>query len=311
MNAEKNDDEIKDDIEEDMEDKITNEKEMKLKKNEKIRVDISEIEWWDPATLPDNFFLLISSKRRSGKSVLVSHILKPVHKRFERAYLFSETAHLQDDLYMFIPKNNRYQNFRPDIIQNIIDKQLQIKNSINKSDKKNKVPSILLLLDDVIGDPAVRTSNVLKDLATKGRHGLNISVILLSQTISAKNGFPSVVRQNCDVMITFAAFDKFNRDTIVEGYGSIVDKTEGIKLLNSITCSEPYMTCVFEVWRNNLHEYKDYVKKYKAPSPTPPKFKIGNQDEAFNVSLKRDNVMLCSPSVFMEVSGGRELNLNL
>lgn len=242
-------------------------------------VDISNIKQWDPKTIPENFFILISAKRRAGKSWLVRHLLKPIKDRFKHAYLFSETAHLQDpNPFDFIPDCNKFDHFDEEVIDQMLKNQNMIKEKNMKMKKSLQLPNpILIVLDDVISGPEIRKSRALKSLATQGRHS-NVSVICLSQTISAKYGFPSVIRDNLDIFICFTLHSCFNRDTAAECFASIVDKREGIKLINSITQEKPYQVAVFDLSLTNVKRYEDYVFKYIAPDSLP-KFMIGPKDD--------------------------------
>jgi hypothetical protein len=262
-----NDDEI--------EDKVNKEEDI----IDNARCDISWVKTWDVNTIPENFFMLISSKRRSGKTYLLRYILKHIYKRFDKCYLMSETSHLQpDDPFYFVPKSNRIDHFDTGLIEDILRNQQVIIETNKKLDKKAQVKNkVLILLDDVINDPMIRKSSALKALATQGRHS-TVSVILCSQTISSRSGFPAVIRTNCDIFICFILHDQFNRETCSEQYASVVSKKEGMKLINSITTSEPYMAAVFDLSKNNIKNYKDYVYKIKAPDNFYPKFKIGNEE---------------------------------
>lgn len=238
-------------------------------------IDVSNIKQWNPEDLPENFFMLIASKRRSGKTHLTRHILKPIKKRFKKCYLFSETAHLQNpDPYDYIPDENRFDHFDEEAINGILKSQNLIKQQNKKLKKHLQVPNpILIILDDVIADNAVRKSHSLKSLATQGRHS-DVSVICLSQTISARSGFPAVIRQNVDIFICFTLHDVFNRETASECYASIISKKEGMLLINSLTQEKKYQVAVFDLSKTHVKHYQDYVYKYTAPSSTPS-FKIG------------------------------------
>jgi hypothetical protein len=265
-------------------------------------IDISNIKQWDIKTIPENFFMLIASKRRSGKTHLVRHILKPLHKRFDRAYLFSETAHLQaDDPYDYIPSAHRYNHFDEDVIRGILSAQANIKEQQKKFKESQRVQHhVLIILDDVITGPEIRRSQGLKSLATQGRHS-DVSVICLSQTISAKSGFPSVIRDNVDIFICFTLHSVFNRETSAECYASIVNKKEGIKLINSITQEKPYQVAAFDLSITNVKKYEDYVFKYIAPADKGSKFVIGDENE------KREAVKNMNDSSFLfHTSGHRE-----
>lgn len=241
-------------------------------------IDVSNIKQWNPEDLPENFFMLIASKRRSGKTHLTRHILKPIKKRFKKAYLFSETAHLQiPDPYDYIPEENRFDHFDEEAINGILKSQNLIKQQNKKLKKHLQVPHpVLIILDDVIADKACRSSISLKALATQGRHS-DTSVICLSQTISARSGFPAVIRQNVDIFICFTLHDVFNRETASECYASIISKKEGMLLINSITQEKKYQVAVFDISKTHVKHYQDYVFKYIAPNTTPT-FKIGTSE---------------------------------
>lgn len=250
-------------------------------------IDVSGIQQWDPNDLPENFFMLIASKRRSGKTHLTRHILKPIKKRFVKAYLFSETAHLQSpDPYDYIPEENRFTSFDEEAINGILKSQNLIKQQNKKLKKSLQVPHpVLIILDDVIADNAVRKSLSLKSLATQGRHS-DVSVICLSQTISARSGFPAVIRQNVDIFICFTLHDVFNRETAAECYGSIISKKEGMLLINSLTQEKKYQVAIFDLSKTHIKHYKDYVFKFIAPDTTPS-FKIGVAEARKTVTQKK------------------------
>ena len=251
-------------------------------------IDTSKIKQWNPEDLPENFFMLMASKRRSGKTHLTRHILKPIKKRFKKAYLFSETAHLQiPDPYDYIPEENRFDHFDEEAINGILKSQNLIKQQNKKLKKHLQVPNpVLIILDDVIADKAVRSSITLKALATQGRHS-DISVICLSQTISARSGFPAVIRQNVDIFICFTLHDVFNRETASECYASIISKKEGMLLINSITQEKKYQVAVFDISKTHVKHYEDYVYKYTAPETTPT-FKIGISEARKTVTQKKN-----------------------
>lgn len=238
-------------------------------------MDVSNLKEWNPESIPENFFMLISSQRRSGKTWLVRHILKPLKKRFKKAFIFSETEHLQmDNPYDYIPEENHYSHFDEEVLGGILRSQNMIKQQNKKLKKHLQNPNpILIILDDVITDASVRRSNALKSLATQGRHS-DVSVICLSQTISARFGFPSVIRTNVDIFICFTLHSVFNRETAAECYASIINKKEGMILINSITQEKPFQAAVFDLSIQHVKKYEDYVFKYIAPD-TQPKYKIG------------------------------------
>lgn len=256
---------------------------------------------FDPEDIPEHFNMVIAAKRRSGKTHLIRHLLKPIHKRFDEAYLFSETAHLQDNPYDFIDKKHQYKSFEPSVIRDIINRQLkkieEIKNSsIKNKDKQNdEIPKILILLDDVIADPKVRTCSELKCLAVEGRH-LRLSICNLTQYIGSKYGFPTVILNNADIFIAFMLHDEWSRQTAVERYLSTIDKKEGHKILNAITHDE-YTAIICNLSIPNIRVYEDYVYYYRAPKDPPRKYRINSKlTQELNGKNIKYNVEFKDPS---------------
>lgn len=242
------------------------------------RCDIGWVKEFNPEKITENAFIIIAAKRRSGKTHLTRHLIKPIAKRFSKAYLFSETSYLQDNPYDFVPRCNQYDGFKPDVINEILNKQKQIilsqKQLPEKRRKRNKV---LLIFDDVIADPLVRSSPILKLLAIEARHA-DMTCVILSQSIAVRDNLKTIVLTNADIFIAFTLHDQRSRETAAERYLSIKGKKEGMVLLNSITTSAPYTAIVCDMSNPMIKDYKDYVYKMKCPN-TKPKFKIGNEEE--------------------------------
>lgn len=239
---------------------------------------LNEIKELDFTKIPENFTMMFISKRGCGKTHLMRYVLsqKEIKNRFEEAYLFSGTAHLQKDSYNYIPEGNRYNGFDENIINGIFENQELLKEKdlkLPESKRRNK--KILLILDDVVDDPNALKSKILKTIFTRGRHA-NISLILLTQTISARNGFPAILKNNTDVAFSFIIHSQFCRETFVEQFLSIFDKKEGMEVLNKIVTIKPYMAiCIIARTKDNYFtKYSDFVYKIKAPEHIP-NFSIG------------------------------------
>ena len=75
---------------------------MENKNNINFDTNVLSIEQLD---IKQHGFIVVCSKRASGKSVLVKNLVKHILDKYEYdlILMFSETAHLQDD-FKFIPK---------------------------------------------------------------------------------------------------------------------------------------------------------------------------------------------------------------
>ena len=77
--------------------------------------------------LCDNYSMLITAKRRSGKTVLLKHIVEQTKNQYKNIYLFTESEFCNE--YNFITKENIFVSINEIVLNNIINKQ---KNYIQK-----------------------------------------------------------------------------------------------------------------------------------------------------------------------------------
>ena len=140
------------------------------------------------------FSMIVVSKRNSGKSYLVKHLLKLFmvdNKLFNYIVLFSSTANLSHD-FECLPKKSVQEDFSSAKVNKILDFQ--------KASKDSKNPKqCLIILDDTIGaklDPSFKSN--LDLLFSRGRH-FNISIIFISQYI--KNYISTTIRNNIDYLL--------------------------------------------------------------------------------------------------------------
>jgi hypothetical protein len=222
-----------------------------------------------------NFSAIICSKRRAGKSILLRDILSKIKNNYDRSYVFSNTAHLQPDLFDYIPEANNFYGLQTDILDKIYAKQEDyILKEIKKGKDKKKLKHILLIFDDIISDRRIRTSQTFDKLFIESRH-INICVILLTQYLSSKHGPNVLARRNVDFFFSFYPSSEGDKDLLVKEYLSVKSVKEGKKLLGDITLDHYNAVCIanYKVAR----EYEDYVYRYQAAMELR-KFYIGEED---------------------------------
>lgn len=282
-----------------------------------IYTDVSDFRDFNFDTdVPENFCILISSRRGSGKTNLIQWFSYNIRNRFKHAYLVSPTAHIQvtdigEPVYNFIPEVNRMKYWDEDIMKGLIDKQKKLKEewcSLPKSERKGKEHPILIILDDILSDPNVISSPLIKEMTVNGRQ-FWMNFVISVQTVSARAGFPSYVRQNTDLFISFTVFDEFNRQTIVEQYLSTISKKSGLAILNSITALEEYMAIAINTRLKDVKLYKNFVFKIKAPPPEKLKygFTIGLPDR----EMKKSSVEYIKGGLNFELSGYKQAEIGL
>lgn len=140
----------------------------------------------------------------SGKTEVIASLLRNPDFGFKQAFrgnvfLMSGTASLHDPAWdgVTLKEENVWDDYREDIIQEIIDDQEAIIK--DKGGKDKKVPHVLLILDDLItAIPTSRQSSLVK-LFTSGRHRL-ISIWITTQVLRA---IPRGIRLNTSFQIIF------------------------------------------------------------------------------------------------------------
>jgi hypothetical protein len=161
-----------------------------------------------------HFFGLINGPRNSGKSVFIRNLIKrkdmyaSIFKN-DDIFIMSPSLDLNDD-YEEIKTKHKFSSGFSEVIKEIIDKQTNI---IKKYGKK-RAKSLLLILDDILGDKSVARYGIVETLATKGRH-MNISVIVVTQRL---NGISREVRLNIDFLVSYLPYNYSELESVVLQY---------------------------------------------------------------------------------------------
>lgn len=176
----------------------------------------------DDIDIKQNSFILLISKRNSGKTVLTRWLIYSLTEKynFSSIFLFSNTAEFNSD-YWFLKK---WQIKTFDKFENTMEK---IMNHQKERIKKKKIKHILVILDDIPMGWGI--SKKLNSLATLGRH-FKITVILSCQY--PRYIVSTSVRQNIDIIF----FSDVNLNVIDLIYDCISipnDKKEFREFVNS------------------------------------------------------------------------------
>ena len=136
------------------------------------------------------FSMSIASKRNTGKTLLVSVLIRELleRKAVDMVLVMSQTQHVNDD-YKFLPARLR-QSFSEEVIKKLLETQ-------GKVPKKER-DQVLLVLDDVLSDREAEKSRFIKRLYTLGRH-YDISIVLISQTSNV--ALTPAIKQNSDWLL--------------------------------------------------------------------------------------------------------------
>lgn len=219
--------------------------------------------------MPSNFFLFCTAARRNGKSEQVLHMCRHFHKkkRFTHYFLISETLSGYEE---YIPANYQFTDLShvPEIIGRM---QAVGKYNQGQERKEDMVKcSILLILDDVVGNPTDlrKQGGIMQRIAVNGRHICRedkletneLCTILLSQRITL---IPPPIRNNADIIIASRLASYHERKLLIEQYLSLTSDREGLRearrVFDKITLSKEYRFIVICTHIANRKSHKDYV----------------------------------------------------
>lgn len=221
-----------------------------------------------------NFAMSITAKRNSGKSVLMKDLCYQIKNWYANVYVFSQTAKLQPDLFSYIDEDNIIDGFNENALREVWQAQY---NQVMKLKKMgvapDKIPKVLILFDDIIGDPRVRNSKILNDFFIQGRH-LHFGVMIITQELGGKGGLPKVVRANLDCAVAFFLNNEYDRKLFVDQYLSTKNALIGHKIFDRV-CHKEYQAIVVLNYITDPNP-ENYIRTYVA-SPKVPKFKMGNR----------------------------------
>lgn len=236
-----------------------------------------------------SFNMIITSKTNSGKSVFTNDIVYQIRNWYTHVYVFSMTSYLQPDLFNYVPKENIFNIFDESKLDHIWTKQMELVMSLKKIKiDEDKIPRVLIIYDDLISDPKVKNSEILKRMFVAGRH-VKISQIFLTQSFTA---IPPILRKNCAIAVAFYLDSYVDREAFAKSYLSTKNVKLGIMIFDRIT-KVPYTAiCVLNCLVSG--EPEEYIRSYKA-TLSRPKFKIGSISN--NKTLKNSflNTMPSAP----------------
>jgi hypothetical protein len=201
---------------------------------EKVKEEetIPRFKEWDPTSLPDDFFLVLEGKRRTGKSTFAKWLLQYYQENFALVWCMTNTkasGYWQE----FVGEAFTFDSWYPSAIWKLIQRNDEISKKFGQaSPATKKLASALVILDDVISSK-LHDDSMLTRLAVEGRHH-HISVILMTQDPKA---IGPKVRDNCDVAVIFNQKTFRNKESVWADFLNDTLKDEGFRML-TMYCQE-------------------------------------------------------------------------
>ena len=230
---------------------------------------IDSIESLNIEDMPNSSFNVVMGSRRSGKSYLTSFILEKMIAlgKINCAFLFSKT--LAD--FDFISHECRFKEL--DELHTIVE-NYKVMNEYNRIQPKKKLQfniKTAIIIDDFAISLKDKKNSILENLAVLGRHyakygELSLHFFILSQSLTK---IPRVVRLNCDCIFLNNIASALERDMILdENFYRIAsgrkNKQIGKDLYHGLVTKDDFVFVCVENHRQNIKEYKDYIKTIKA-----------------------------------------------
>lgn len=188
--------------------------------SENARIDF-KIKKFDLSTIADGATILITGKRRRGKSVLISDILYTLRKRLDMVIGMSLTEASNGSMSQFCPRANIFTQYDPERIKKMIKWQMDIIET-SKAEKKKRWKQLGLVLDDCCTSPDVFKSPAIRELYNNGRH----SKITCINAVQFMMDVPTSVRGQIDYIFAFREAQKDNRERLYKYFFSVFDSFE-------------------------------------------------------------------------------------
>jgi hypothetical protein len=189
---------------------------------------------------------IILSPSGGGKTVLLSNLILHIYRGcFERIYIFSPSIDIdstwspvkkyQSEIMKVDEKDKLYfDSYNPNELENIIDTQHKVI-KLMKENKRNKLFSILVVIDDFADDPSfTRQSKLLHSLYTRGRHN-SISTIVSTQKFCAIH---PIIRVNATSLIVYRLRNQKEVDSFLEEVSGLITKKDLFEIYKQATHEE-------------------------------------------------------------------------
>ena len=215
--------------------------------------------------------MVVIGKKDTGKSFLVRDILANTHSYFPVGTVISGTELANEFFQHMVPSKLIHDKYKPEIVQNVIKRQLGIKTARN-TDKKSRGgnssidPRAFLILDDCLYDNTWINQESTRYIFMNGRHIDMMTIITMQYPL----GISPNLRTNVDFIFILRENITRNRRIIYENYAGMFPTYEMFSQFMD-QCTEDF-NCLVICNGIQSNKLEDQVFWYKA-SDHPP-FKL-------------------------------------
>jgi len=180
-----------------------------------------------------NKTILFISKRNSGKTVLMCHIVKLYKNEFDEIFLISPTEIMTKSFRDVVKPENIFSDYSEQWVERLMSKML----NLNKDKPEEEKKHVLLILDDCACDTNLHSSKTFKQLFVKGRH-YNITTFVSAQYL---NLMPPVVRNNADYVFA-GQLNKNSQQILLQEYqAGDISNDEFLKMYRKFTTDHSFL----------------------------------------------------------------------
>jgi hypothetical protein len=230
-----------------------------------------ELKKFNPQEMKQDCVAVFIGKRRSGKSFCLKDILS-FHTSFPCGVIISPTEVSNQFFQKFVPNILIYEEYKPEIIQRFLDRQIKVtkqrNEEIKKYGKSDIDPRAFIILDDCLYDKSWQTDKNIRSIMMNGRH-YSILTIITSQ---APLGINPALRSQIDYVFIFKNNIIKEREKIYNHYAGICNSFEVFnKIMDNTTANFEVMVIDNTTQENSITEqikwYKAVDKTFKMCSP--------------------------------------------
>jgi hypothetical protein len=230
-----------------------------------------ELKKFNPQEMKQDCVAVFIGKRRSGKSFCLKDILS-YHTSFPCGVIISPTEVSNQFFQKFVPNILIYEEYKAEIIQRFLDRQIKVtkqrNEEIKKYGKSDIDPRAFIILDDCLYDKSWQTDKNIRSIMMNGRH-YSILTIITSQ---APLGINPALRSQIDYVFIFKNNIIKEREKIYNHYAGICNSFEVFnKIMDNTTANFEVMVIDNTTQENSITEqikwYKAVEKNFKMCSP--------------------------------------------
>lgn len=179
-----------------------------------------ELKKFDITRIEDDQVIVLLGKRKTGKSFLIRDIMY-YHRDIPVGTVISGTESANCFYGHMVPKLFIHDEYKPEIIENILKRQRAITKKCNKEKamygKTSIDPRAFLIMDDCLHDGCWKRDKNIRYIFMNGRHQKIMFLLPMQYPL----GVPPDLRTNVDYAFILRENNFGNRKRIYENYASI------------------------------------------------------------------------------------------